>query len=507
MQDKIVQFFTDPQSYNHWVDRIEQCETHAAIVFLAGDYAYKVKRAVKLPYLDFSSLDKRHEAMARELELNSVNAPEIYLELVAVTQDRQGRLQFAGDGEVVEWAMKMRRFDQADIFSNMIVDNRLDSNHVKALAATIIDSHAKAKIFNETAGAARVLDLALQIAGNLERAAAPVSTDITRKLELSFAQSIKKLPDLLDRRGGEGYVRRCHGDLHLSNIVLFKNKPVLFDALEFSEELGTSDILYDLAFVLMDLIVNERVDLANCLLNQYLYLGNDIHQYEGLVALPLFMAMRAAIRAYVQADKALVSDDETSLKSGIDRYLHAALAGLDNPKPGLIAIGGLSGSGKTTIAAMLAPHVAHLPGAIHLRTDLIRKNLFNVSETERLDASAYTMQANRKVYSQMEILAEKTLKAGYSVIVDAVFSKADERIAMQKLADRHQAEFTGIWLDVPRQTLFSRVAGRKGDASDANIEVVKQQLDYDLGNIEWRRINADQDRSQVIRDVISLIQK
>jgi len=291
---------------------------------------------------------------------------------------------------------------------------------------------------------------------------------------------------LLDRRAAAGKVRRGHGDLHLRNVCLFEGRPTLFDCLEFSDELASVDVLYDLAFLLMDLEHRGLADFANLVLNRYLDLtGED----DGLAAMPLFLSLRAAIRAHVTAagmERAAQPGAKPGMGAEARSYLDLSALLLQPGSCRLVAIGGLSGTGKSTLAAALAPSL----GARVLRSDVIRKRLFEVSPETQLPASAYTSQVSRRVYRTLRRMAADVLAAGYSVIVDAVSLKPEERRSFQAIAEAAGVPFAGLWLAAPAKTMDRRLRARRHDASDASPEVLAQQLRQDPGPMDWVRIDA-----------------
>jgi predicted kinase len=291
---------------------------------------------------------------------------------------------------------------------------------------------------------------------------------------------------LLERRRAAGKVRRCHGDLHLRNVCLFEGKPTLFDCLEFSDELASVDVLYDLAFLLMDLDHRGFADFANLVLNRYLDLtGED----DGLAAMPLFLSSRAAIRAHVTAtamERSAGSETKSEMAAEARRYLELAAQTLRPRSCRLVAIGGLSGTGKSTLAAALAPSL----GARVLRSDVIRKRLFGVTPETQLPASAYTSEVSHLVYETLRRQAANALAAGYSVIIDAVSLKPAERQAFAAIAEAAAVRFTGLWLAAPASTMEGRLRARSHDASDASPEVLAQQLRQDPGPMDWVRIDA-----------------
>jgi uncharacterized protein len=481
---EVVALMRTPGTYGPAVTSVETVETHIARVFLAGDEAYKVKKRVHLRFVDFSSLNARHAASVREMELNRPHAPDLYLGLVPIVRRCDGRLQLGGDGEAVEWAVRMRRFPQEAVLSHREEEGPLTEALAKALADMVARYHQDSPVSEGSGGAQIMAPVIRQLSSALSYG----NQDVADNLVATF----ERLSQSLTERGNAACVRRCHGDLHLGNIVLIDDVPVPFDALEFSEELGTIDVLYDLAFLLMDLDARNDRAAANIILNAYASFEPVGGEIEGLACLPLFLACRAAVRAVVAMARTeqLGPEEQAGLRAEICRNAGLARGYLTPPPPLLIAVGGLSGTGKSTLAARLAAHVGPAPGALHLRSDVERKRLFGVPETQRLDRQHYRIGVAERVYSIMDDKARRALAARHAVIVDAVYAKPEERTAVEDVARAAGCDFLGLWLTASAQTLVDRVEHRHGDASDADRRVVKEQLGYDLGEIGWRQVDA-----------------
>jgi len=448
-------------------------DTHGAVVFLSGDRAYKLKRAVKFPYMDFSTAERRRAMCEAEVDINRRLAPEIYLGVEAVGSD---------------WAVVMRRFDEDGLLDRMAARGALTPEIMAALGERIARYHDGLAPIRD--GFGRPNDYRHSVAADIRqmreqgvRLDPPTSEALAEKMPAALEPYL----DLVARRVEAGAIRRCHGDLHLRNIVLLDGKPVPFDAIEFSERIANIDVLYDLSFALMDLCERKLRPLANRLLNEWLWriaeLPDAPHE-EALTLLPMFLSRRAAIRAFVDAQAASVSDGDTSRARD---YQRIALSFLQPAPPRLMAIGGLSGSGKTTTALRLAPAIGRTPGAVVVRSDVERKRLAGIALEERMPAGSYTPDASARTYAAMFERAERALRAGHSVVLDAVFAKPEERAAAEALALKLGVPFEGFWLDIPKEAAQARVAARKGDASDATPAVVERQFTYDLGEIRWQR--------------------
>ena len=492
-QAEVTAFLADPSTYGS-TGRVDRFETHISLVFLVGANAWKIKRAVRFPYLDFSTLEKRRAACMRELEVNRRYAPDIYLECVPITRSAGGGLQLSGRGEVVEWAVHMRRFEQSALLGNIASGPGIAAELAKRVADAVFESHRSAAASAPGSGAARMSRVLASLSQGLLRQTA-FDADAVLAFFRHAEDQLRRAEATLEERARRGYVRRCHGDLHLCNIVLWQGQPLLYDAIEFDEDLATVDTLYDLAFLLMDLDRHGQRRAANEILNRYMWRSDAELDLRGLQALPLFLAVRAGVRALVSADRAVQAPAETpqEFEQRAKAYLRLGLQYATPPPPRLIAVGGLSGAGKTTLAAALAARVDPAPGAVHLRSDLERKLLFGVEETVRLSADSYSEEIGQQVYAALRRKARLALEAGHAVVVDAVSSRPDERDALESLATELRVPFTGFWLRANPDTLIARVAARRKDASDATAEVVRQQLGFDAGPFSstWSPIDAN----------------
>ncbi|MGI9383430.1 MAG: AAA family ATPase [Methyloligellaceae bacterium] len=500
-QDAVIAFLSEPSSYDPAPPSVQRIDTHAAVVFLAGEEAYKIKRAVKLPYLDFSTLEKRRLVCEREVELNRATAPQLYLGVIPIVRRQGGGFSLGGDGSPVEWAVKMSRFDQACLFDRLAHEGKLDVALMAPLAEHIAGFHAKASVAIKADGEAAMSSVVTSTIAALGSAADAIPQRALTYHAVAVLHALRSNAELLRQRSADGHVRRCHGDLHLKNIVLLSDGPVLFDAIEFDEALATIDVLYDLAFLIMDLWHNGLRRHANAVLNRYLTAAGDADNFRALSALPLFLACRAAVRAMVTLDSLphLAPLAGTSAQHEAADYFGSAQAFLFPDTPRLIAIGGLSGTGKSTLGAALAPSLGAAPGAIHLRSDVERKAMFGVPEGERLDTEAYAPAITERVYKAMADKAGIALQAGHSVILDAVSLTVEHRRMFESVAQRAGVPFSGLWLNADPERLVQRVEARTGDASDADAGVVRQQLALPTGPVSWRVVKSDADPDATLR--------
>ena len=498
-QSEVIVFLCRPESYGlDGGPAVETAETHISIVFLAGEHAYKLKRAVKFPYLDFSTPELRHAACEAELALNRRTAPHLYLEVRAISRRPDGSIGWGDEGTPLDWVVVMRRFDQAQLFDRLARAGGLTAPLMLDLAAHIAEFHRAAEPRPHHGGGAVMQEVA---ATNLrilrDRHAAGFDAARVDALEQRLHEALARLGPLLDKRRAQGKVRRCHGDLHLRNICLFDGKPLIFDCIEFSEPIASIDVLYDVAFLLMDLLHCGEARCANLVLNRYLDLtGED----DGLAAMPVFMTLRAVIRAHVTAS---VAEHATGGKRDAQfadarDYAERATAIMRPSPPRLVAVGGLSGSGKSSLAARLAPELGIAPGARVLRSDVLRKRRFGLMPEERLPPEGYRPDVTAQVYRELCERAAAALASGYAAVIDAVALREQERRAFLEVAQNANVPFTGLWLDAPAAAMRARIESRRGDASDASPDILDQQLQSDPGSLDWRRMDARGDLEETL---------
>jgi uncharacterized protein len=497
-QSAVVELLGAPST--HGGAAVERIETHSAIVFLAGTRAWKLKRAVRFDYLDFSTAARRREMCEAEVRLNRRTAPSVYRGVVPITRDDAGSLSLGGQGTAVDWVVEMARFDQASLLDRLAARRQLADAMMPPLATAIVSFHRQAEPRRDHGGAA---GMRWVVEGNasgfaehedvLDPAACERLTDRTRaELDRHEAR--------LEARRDAGLVRQCHGDLHLRNIVWLDGRPTIFDGVEFNDEIACIDVLYDLAFLLMDLWRRELPQHANAVWNGYLAQTADL---DGLALMPLFLSCRAAVRAKTSATAARVQSDARQaedLRQLARTYLVLADRFLTASPPSLVAVGGFSGSGKSTLARALASEIGPAPGAVVIRSDEIRKQLCGVDAFERLGPDGYTEDVSTRVYETVADRARRTIAAHHSAIADAVYARPAERLAIERVASDAGVPFVGIWLDAPEATLVDRATQRVADASDADAAVIRQQRTQDIGAMRWHRLDASRSFDDVLDD-------
>jgi len=488
-QTPVIEFLSRPAT--HGGAPVERIETHASIVFLAAGLAYKLKRAVRFDYLDFSSAERRRASCEAEVRLNQRTAPSLYRGVVSVTRETDGSYALAGGGTPEEWLVVMNQFPQEALLDRIAGNGALPLEIMSPLADAIVRLHASAECRPDHGGRAGMTwVIEGNAAGLREFGGSIFDRALVERVATKTRAELDRRAALLEERRASGYVRHCHGDLHLRNIVLLDGRPTLFDGVEFNDEIACTDVLYDLAFLLMDLWHRELPRHANAVWNRYLAESGEL---TGLALLPLFLSCRAAVLAKTSATAGSLQSEPVrreALERRAREYLALADRFLAPVTPAVVAIGGLSGSGKTTVAIDLAPFLGAAPGAIVLRSDEIRKRLCGVPLLRRLGPEGYSPLVTRRVYRTLIERAGLVVRQGQSVIADAVFARPLDRQGIERAARAAAVPFTGVWLDAPDAVLIGRATARQQDASDADAAVIRRQRSEGTGPIAWQRLDA-----------------
>lgn len=474
----------------------EVLETHISWVLLAGNFAYKIKKPVKLPFADFSTLAARHRYCEEELRLNRRLAPQIYLDVVPITGSTAA-VQFGGAGEPLDYAVRMHRFDQEALFDHLLAAGHLQPEYLDRLADRVATFHADAPVTREPAFGTpeRVLWSALDNFTDLTAYAGAERRAALDRLAAWTRAAHRALEPVFAARHDEGCIRECHGDLHLRNIVLVDDAPVPFDCIEFSEELRWIDVMSEVAFLVMDLLDRGKPALAYRFLDAYLARGGD---YAGIVVLRFYLVYRALVRAKVHDLRARQADVGTGeskrLQAVTDHYIALADAIAHGAQPALIVMHGLSGAGKSRIAAALV-EALH---AIRLRSDVERKRLFGLAATadshSLVGAGLYGAGASARTYARLAELARPILAAGYPVIVDAAFLARDQRDTFRKLAREAAVPFRIVDCHADSRILRGRIAARAADTNEPS-EATAAVLEHQLATHE--PLNADEQSESV----------
>ncbi|TWT93109.1 bifunctional aminoglycoside phosphotransferase/ATP-binding protein [Neorhodopirellula pilleata] len=460
-------------------------ETHISIVFLAGEFAYKIKKAIHTDFLDYRTLDRRKHFCDEEVRLDGRYSRDLYIGVVPIGWE-DGHLQVGSKKEPVEFAVKMRRFPAGSLLSERLAAGKLTTAEVHQQAETIADFHQSSEVANANVAAQwpdYFVNNVHQIFQTLEPKLSQETQATLKVIQNWIDQWSQDHPDALARRVKQGAIRECHGDLHVDNVVQWDGRLVPFDGIEFSEQLRWIDVLCDAAFLEMDLAYRDHLDLARTFMNHYLETTGD---YESLELRRPFLIYRALVRALV----AIIRSDQSQLSAGereealADACQHVRLAYRFTLKetPQLWITHGFSGSGKTTFSET----VVQRHDAIRLRSDTERKRLFGLHPTDRpspsMQAQVYSDGSNERTYTHLESLAKATLQAGYGVIVDATFLRQRDRQRFHDLARREGVEYVILDCRADHQTLRQRVADRMAgnqDASDANLDVLEHQFRSD----------------------------
>lgn len=472
---------------------VEMVETHISWVLLSGDFAWKIKKAVDFGFLDFSTLERRRFFCEEELRLNRRLAPSLYLEVVSITGTPIAPI-LGGDGEAIEYAVKMRRFPATAQFDDMLARGELKAAHLDAVAQKMAAFHRQAEIAapDSPFGTSDAVRQPAQQNFTQIRRSLDNPDDLVRleNLRAWSEQAFQRLSARFAQRKHEGHIRECHGDMHLGNLAWFEGEAIPFDSLEFNENLRWVDVISEVAFLVMDLHDHGRPELAWRTLNRYL---EDSGDYAGLSVLRYYLVYRALVRAKVAALGGTQPVLAGAALARCREYLALAESFTRPAAPFLLITHGLSGSGKTTLSGQLAT----LLGAIRIRSDIERKRLFGLDGMARsgspLDGGLYSPQGHRLTYQRLADLCKIVIEAGWPVIADAAFLQRAERQAFRVLAQDLDADYAILDLQAPPEVLRQRVAQRErtgNDASEATLAVLEKQLICDEALDERERRHA-----------------
>ena len=489
-----------PEVYDHPVTNIQLIETHISWVILTGDFAYKIKKPVNFGFLDFSTIEKRHHCCEQELDLNRRLAPAIYLGVVAITGTAD-KPCLSGSGPVFEYAVKMTQFPQSAQLDNKLAAGELKLEHMDAVAHMVADFHRSTNVADETMDYGNMETLYQPVEENFRQINEHLDTEhYTDKLTALSQWSkseLAKQQAVFTQRKADGFIRQCHGDMHLRNLLWLDNKPMAFDCIEFNPKLSWIDVISEIAFLIMDLQHRQQHQLASRFLNSYLEVTGD---YAGLSVLPYYLCYRALVRAKVNVlrleQKNITENEREQTLTEFESYLELATSYVAQSTPKLIITRGLSASGKSTVSQQLLDTL----GAIRIRSDVERKRLFGIDSTSQvsndktpgeIDSGIYSAQASLQTYNKLAELAADIICAGYSVIVDAAFLKHEQREPFQQLAKRLAVSYIIMEVTAPAEVLRQRIKKRKNDVSDADLTVLEHQL------ASWETLQKDEGNSAV----------
>lgn len=508
----------DADVFDHPVGDIKLLETHISWVVLTGDYAYKIKKPVDYGFLDFSTLEKRLKYCQLELLLNRRLAAEIYLDVVAIAGPSTSPVIVSATEsgcEIIEYAVKMRQFAQSTLLDYMLSAGQLNIDHAARIGEMVAKFHMMTAVADETMSFGDNDSVINPVKENFTLIKQHLDTDsYTDSLAALQRWSLAKfdfLESTFQQRKADGFVRECHGDMHLGNLIWLDDKPIAFDCIEFNEALRWIDVISEIAFLIMDLQNRQHHQLANRFLNTYLEITGD---FTALKVLPFYLCYRALVRAKVDVLNTLQADTSEKKRklslAEFESYLELANSYTRKPEPRLIIMRGLSASGKSTIAKLLGDELA----AIRIRSDVERKRLFtidiDVGISNEVNAGIYSADASKQTYERLYELAEQILDSGYSVIVDATFLDHAQRVPFQLLAERIQVPYIILAVTARAEVLQRRIIERKNDVSDATLGVLNHQLSHQraLDNDEaGYAINIDTEKELDVEWLTEVIAK
>ncbi|TNF92412.1 MAG: aminoglycoside phosphotransferase [Gammaproteobacteria bacterium] len=487
-----------PDCYKHPVDKPQLIETHISWVILTGTYAYKIKKPVNFGFLDFSTLEKRHFFCQEELRLNRRLAPDMYLAVVPIVGSAD-KPEMDGKGNAFEYAVRMLQFPQENQLDHMLDRNELSVEHIDQIALLIARFHQDNVVADNDTPFGDPEHVYQPVDENFKQIRENINgqdhLESLEKLQHWSKNQFKALHSTFEARKRNRYIRECHGDMHLRNMVLQDNKPLVFDCIEFNPNLRWIDVINEIAFFIMDMHNRQRYQIAWRFLNIYLEQTGD---YEGVVVLPFYLQYRAMVLAKVHAIRAnqpSISQEQKLLEEyEFSGYLKLGLSFTETATPRLIITHGMPASGKSTLAEELSENL----GAIRIRSDVERKRLFGLRPDEKSAAGVnqgiYTGDATQRTYKRLSVLANLILDTGYSVIVDATFSELEQRMLFHQLATEKLIPFIIIDLNAPPELLRQRILDRENDVSDADLAVLEEKLGT------WKPLTDSEKEQTIIID-------
>ncbi len=473
----LIEQMLQPGFYPHAVtEPIQLVQTHISYVLLTGDYAYKIKKPANFGFLDFSTLEKRQHFCQEELRLNQRGAAELYLEVLPVTQAGE-QYHLGGIGEPVEYVLKMRQFPQESLFSNLFEQGQLNETHLEELGRVVAQYHAKTTTNDYIRSFGEVPQIRAAFDENYEQTekyiGGPQTQEQFDETKAYTERFFTERQELFQSRMQNDYIRECHGDLHLRNIALWQDQILLFDCIEFNEPFRFVDVMFDIAYAVMDLEAQQRKDLSNAYLNTYIEQTGD---WEGLQVLPIYLNRQSYVRAKVTSflldDPGVPTMVKEEAAKTAAKYYKLAWE-YTKPKQGqLILMSGLSGSGKSTTAKYIARQL----GAIHIRSDAVRKHLGGISLSERGGDDLYTVEMTQKTYARLLELGTILANQGFFVILDAKYDQQQLRQEVIAQAEKHQLPLKIIYCTAPTEVIQERLVNRTGDIADATVDLLASQM-------------------------------
>jgi aminoglycoside phosphotransferase family enzyme/gluconate kinase len=477
----LIESLAHGRAYDHPVENVRVLDTHISWVILTGNFAYKIKKPIKLAFLDYSTLQKRKRYCELELELNRRWAPDLYLDVVPICGSFS-KPSVGGTGTPIEYAVKMKQFRQSAQLDEQLDEGLLDDADMRGLAERVAEIHAAVPEYDALSATDFFAAISQAMLDNFDFVHEGADTDAIDELLSWTQQGLTDNRELMIERYKTGFVRECHGDLHLKNLVRLPSGIVPYDCVEFSVELRNIDVISDVSFLVMDLVARGETQLAYVFINRYLECSGD---YAGASLLGLYVVYHALIRAKIAAIRGIERERDIERKQDLEETAHycaVARRWIDPGKPRLVIMHGLSGSGKTWMSQQL---MLRLP-AIRVRSDIERKRLHGLGETEGSGSAVaeglYAPNARTGIYERLADVAETILEAGHNVIVDASFLDRDERNRFRDLARKVGSDFSIVNVSAAPAELYRRLERRQRDSTDpseADVAVLGYQLEHE----------------------------
>lgn len=505
-QTDIIEALSNPKTYGKSVKTVHIRRSHIAVIFFAGDYVYKLKRAVIYPGIDFSTAEKRKLACIAEMKRSTVYAPHLIIGIKPIKRLKNGTIKIGGaSGEEIDTVIVEKRLPNTAILSFLLPSSNFDKLAAMNLAEHLADLHSKAKVFHNKWGVEVIQNIILENEAVLSCFPSSINLSQLNTLTRQCLEILKRNENLVKFRQKSGFIRKCHGDLLLSNIAYNKGKFLFFSPIEYNESLDCIDTLYDLAFLTMDLEFKGLRNISNIIFNHYMSYMNDI---EGFPLMGLYQSMRAASRATVCAKTSALLQGEEKQQAIIkaQKYFELACHFLIGFSPVLIACGGLSGSGKSCISRKIGGLINPAPGAVILQDDVIKKQITGLTLRQKFNKTTNSPAFDKVIYEVLRQQATCALQSGSTVIVDAVFSNEYERLAIQALADSLNIPFIGLWMYAPLNVRKKRLENKKNTILNCRIKKeLECQLNLEIGPIRWHQINTDMSTEDTVQNVIKIL--
>ncbi|MDR2902159.1 MAG: AAA family ATPase [Lactobacillales bacterium] len=508
-QLSVIKSLSSPKTYGAKVKTVEVYNTHLSVLFLAGDYVYKLKRAILTPDVDFSTYQKRKLACLQEMKRSTFYAPRLVVGLKTVRKLKNGRIVIGGKkGDEIDTVLVLKRVPEKYLLNRLLQSGDFERFEMMDLAENIVSLHSKSKVYKNKWGAGVIQKIILDQEAYMISSSLPgFSNEDINCWAKTCLENLRANEALISFRQKTGYVRKCHGDLLLSNIACMDKKFYFFSPISYDETLECVDTLYDLATLTMDLEVAGAKGLANILFNHYMAYMNDM---EGVPLMTLYQSIQAMSRAvdFLKRQPFVNKSKQKSSLAQAKKYFKFACQSINCFNPVLIACGGLLGSGKSTIARAVAGQLDPAPGAVILQDDIVRKQILGLLPHQPMESAYLTPAFDKVVYDVLRQRARSALAAGSCVLIDALFYDAKERHSMELLAAEMHIPFIGLWMNAPLAVRQERIKSRANNPYDRTYE--KGLDDYfkgQTGRISWYKIPTDMSMKDSIKKAVRHLKK